>query len=235
MRAVGADFTRLWYLWDGTEGNDPERSRRMTEMQIEKLGGLEVPLRFVMGNHDLDGTRDLPPGTMPVLTTYDAFRQVPGWRSIETQLDYYFTEIHGEFLVLVLSDHHLSTENRWFATQQQINNEFPEEYPHGLEAYQALRRQIADWSGQVQIAGHYALCGGARGTPPGGPLERLLPLPDPVKLVLHGHSHLGDWRRGKAKTFHRISTSCMPGKAFGDGEAETGRTWNLHHISTRSG
>jgi len=204
MRRVGMAFSHLWYLGDATEGRDPKRTLRMTAMQVEKLGALDIPLRFVMGNHDLDLTTQQPSGISPVLTTYDTFRRVPGWRTTDSPTDFAFTEVYGDVLVVFLSDH-VSPENRWFATQQELRGEFPGEHPHGLEAYQALRRQMAEWPGPVLIAGHYAFPGGARGTPEGGPQERLLPLPENVKLILHGHSHLGDWKWGKEKASHRLS------------------------------
>lgn len=205
MQQIGMDFSHIWYLGDAMEGGrDPEGTRQMTEMQVERLGDLKIPLRFVMGNHDLDATRHLPVGSKPVLPAYEKFRAVPGWRTTESPLDFAFTESYGDTLVVFLSDH-LSLENRWFATQQEIRGEFPEEYSHEIEEYQSLRNEMAEWKGTVILAGHYAFPGGARGTPEGGLLERFLPLPDTVKLILHGHSHIGDWVWGKAKTHQRIS------------------------------
>jgi calcineurin-like phosphoesterase family protein len=204
MQTVGIDVTHLWYLGDATEGRDPEHTRRMTDLQVERLGGLNIPLRFVMGNHDLDATRNLSPGTTPVLPAYDAFRQVPGWRTTKTPQDPAFTETLGDALVVFLSDH-VSPENRWFATQQEIRGEVPGDYPHDLAVYRDLRQRMADWDGPVILAGHYAFPGGARGTPQGGPLEGLLPLPENVKLILHGHSHIGDWLWGKKDAHQRLS------------------------------
>ena len=204
MKEIGADFTHLWYLGDATEGSNPDHTRRMTDMQVKLLGSLNIPLRFIMGNHDLDPTRGLPPGSTPVLPAYEAFRKVPGWKTTETPMDIAFTEILGETLVVFLSDH-VSPDCRWFATQQGICGEFPEEYSHELKVYQQLRKKMADWPGPVVIAGHYAFPGGARGTQEGGLPERLLPLPESVKLVLHGHAHIGDLKWGKKDTYQRVS------------------------------
>ena len=203
MRDLGLDLTQLWYLGDAMEGRDPDRIARMLTMQVERLGALNLPVRFIMGNHDLDLTNALPAGDAPVLPAYEAFRSVPGWRSTETFTDFYFTEVFGNVLVVFLSDH-VAPDNAWRATQQGLRGSHPEAYPHALEAYERLRREMEDWRGPVILAGHYAFPGGARGAPEGGLLERLLPLPDSVKLIFHGHAHTGDWPYGKAKTFQRI-------------------------------
>ncbi len=48
---------------------------------------------------------------------------------------------------------------------------------------------MAEFDGPVAIASHYALPGGQK---PSGLMARLLPLPENVKLMLHGHAHIGD-------------------------------------------
>lgn len=202
-RGIADTFTHLWCLGDAMEGNNLERIHRMVEMQVQRLGALDLPLRFVMGNHDLDCTTKLEAGSAPVLPAWEAFRKVPGWKTTETFEDFYFTETLGEFLVVFLSDH-VAPDNRWHATQQEVRGTDPAAYPVPLSAYQSLRDQMAAWPGPVVVAGHYAFPGGARGAPPHGLLNRLLPLPDNVRLALHGHAHTGDWPYGKEKTYQRI-------------------------------
>ena len=194
---------QIWYLGDAMEGKNPERVAEMVDMQVRLLTDFGVPVRFIMGNHDLDLTSNAPAGTPPILPVYDAFRNVPGWRTTDTFTDFYFTETFGDTLVVFLSDH-VAPDNRWFATQQGLRGPDPEAYAHAPSAYDQLRDQMTAWQGPVILAGHYAFPGGARGAPPDGLLNRLLPLPDNVKLVLHGHAHTGDWPYGKEKTFQRL-------------------------------
>lgn len=201
MEAFLPEITRMWYLGDAMEGRDADRTAAMAAMQVEKLGRTGLPLRFVMGNHDLDATSQRPAGTPPVLPTYEAFRKVPGWRTTERFTDFYFTETMGEVLVVFLSDH-VAPDNAWIATQHGVRGEAPGSHPHSAADYRLLRQRMAAWRGPVILAGHYAFPGGARG-PREGLLERMLPLPDNVALALHGHAHIGDWPYGKAKTFQR--------------------------------
>jgi len=205
MNSLDAGLSHLWYLGDAMEGKDPERVDAMTRMQVDHLSTLGLPLRFVMGNHDLDCTTPLPPGSTPVLPVWEAFRKVNGWKTTKTPQEFYFTESYGETLTVFLSDH-VAADNRWFATQQGVRGEDPASYPWTLADYQRLRDDIASWPGPVILAGHYAFPGGARGAPPDGLLTRLLPLPDNVQLIFHGHSHVGDWAYGKEKTFQNICT-----------------------------
>lgn len=203
MRELDAGLTHIWYLGDAMEGRDPDRVAEMTAMQVRHLSALGLPLRFIMGNHDLDCTTKLPVGSAPVLPVWEAFRKVPGWKTTTSFTDFYYTESYGDILVVFLSDH-VAPDNRWFATQQGLRGEDPDAYPWSLADYQRLRDDIAAWPGTVLIAGHYAFPGGARGAPPDGLLTRLLPLPENVKLIFHGHAHTGDWPYGQQKTFQRI-------------------------------
>lgn len=203
MHTLGLDATRIWYLGDAMQGSDSDRIKKMIDMQVKRLSGLKIPLRYIMGNHDLDCTTSLPSGSDPILPAYEKFRAVSGWRTTDSFSDFYFTESCGDTLVVFLSDH-IAQDNRWIATQQGLRGEHPEDYPHDVGVYQHLRAKMAGWPGPVIIAGHYAFPGGARGVPPGGLLERLLPLPESIKLILHGHAHTGDWPYGREKTYQRI-------------------------------
>lgn len=198
-------FTHLWCLGDAMEGSQIDRVTRMVQMQVDRLKPLGLPLRFIMGNHDLDCTSRLPPGSTPVLPVWEAFRQVPDWKTTATPDAFWFSETIGPVRVVFLSDH-VATDNAWLATQQEVRGEFPDRYPWTLADYQQLRNHIAEWPGPVILAGHYAFPGGPREPPPHGLLHRLLPLPDNVRLHFHGHAHTGDWPYGADKTFQRIST-----------------------------
>ncbi len=192
--------TAIWYLGDAVQGHDIDRVTAMTQMQVKKLGALGIPLCFVMGNHDLDCAGS---GTTPVLPGWEAFRKVPGWRTTAQCNDFYFTETYGTVLVVFLSDH-IAPDNRWLVRHQKVHGPKPETYEITVEAYHKLRETMVSWKGPVIIAGHYAFPGGARDEPKDGLLCRLLPLPENVKLVLHGHAHIGDWVWAKQHTFQRL-------------------------------
>jgi calcineurin-like phosphoesterase family protein len=203
VKSLNLSPDAIWYLGDAMEGRDQSRIDEMIRMQVKKLSALGIPLRFVMGNHDLDCTTRLPAGTQPVLPAWEAFRNVPGWKTTPSPSDFYFTETYGDVLVVFLSDH-IAPDNRWIATQQEVRGPQPDAYDIPLSAYQDLRDYMASWQGPVILVGHYAFPGGARGAPEDGLLTRLLPLPDTVKLALHGHAHIGDWPYGKGQTYQRI-------------------------------
>ena len=203
VRELGGAFSSIWYLGDAMEGKEIGRVEEMTAMQVRLLGDIGVPVRFIMGNHDLDCSTALPVGSSPVLPVWEAFRKVPGWRTTASYSDFYFTEVYGEALVVFLSDH-VAPDLRWIATQQEVRGAEPGSYSISVEAYQRLHAEMAAWKGPVILAGHYAFPGGARGAPEDGLLTRLLPLPDSVKLILHGHAHTGDWPYGREKTYQRI-------------------------------
>ncbi len=92
MRDASLSPSAIWYLGDAVEGRDLCRITDMIQMQVAKLSALHLPLCFVMGNHDLDCTRDLPEGSAPVLPVWDAFRNVSGWKTTATYTEFYFTE-----------------------------------------------------------------------------------------------------------------------------------------------
>lgn len=192
--------TAIWYLGDAVQGSDIDRVTAMTDMQVRKFRALKIPVNFIMGNHDLDCARLATP---PVLPVWEAFRMVPGWKTTPHYTDFYFTETYGNVMVVFLSDH-IAPDNRWFVTHQMVRGPQPETYDVPLEAYHELRETMAAWDGPVIIAGHCAFPGGARDAPEDGLLCRLLPLPDNVKLALHGHAHIGDWVWAKQRTFQRV-------------------------------
>jgi len=204
VQALDVSPTAIWYLGDAVEGMNKKRVDQMIRMQIKKLSDLNIPLRFVMGNHDMDLTVRQEAGKEPLLPVWEAFRQVPNWKTTPSPSDFYFTDTYGDVLVVFISDH-ADLDNRWIATQQTIDGADPDAYDVPDKAFRELRAHIASWKGPVVIASHYPLPGGARAKPCGGLLTRLLPLPDTVKLVFHGHAHIGDWRIAKENACQKIT------------------------------
>lgn len=110
----------------------------------------------------------------------------------------------GDSLAVFMGDH-AALDGEWFTTHGGVSGQTPERYPHGPESYTRLSQALADFGGPVVTAAHYALAGGQK---PSGLMNRLLPLPANVKLVLHGHAHSGDlvwnkdnpWKRNNPVT-----------------------------------
>ena len=193
----------IWYLGDATEGRNPAVVERSVAIQMELLGRVQAPVSFIMGNHDLDCARPQASGETPILPMWQAVHGQPGWRTTATCEDFFFIEEHGPWLCVFISDH-IARDNRWFVNQNRITEREGGSYPHRPEVWQALRERIAAWPGPALIAGHYAYPGGSRGGPADGVHTRLLPLPDPVRMVLHGHSHIGDFAYGHEQCYRRL-------------------------------
>jgi len=187
FRSLELACDAVWYLGDAVASGGPDDMAAMARFQIDALRGLGLPVRYVIGNHDFDYS--LSPRTPEPLALpfYDLFKSVPGWRTTASIEDFYFTEELGEFLVVFLSDH-ADREGRWVCTQGKVHRDAAS-YPHGPGAYAALRRRMAECGRPVITAGHYAFTGGSRPSPM---LDRLLPLPESVRLHVHGHQHVGD-------------------------------------------
>lgn len=204
MESLQDTLTDIWYLGDATEGRDLEKLKRMTEIQIRLLRDFGVPVNFVLGNHDLDACDLKHENDPPFLPMFDAITSIPEWRTLETCEDFYFVKVYGDTLVVFLSDH-LARDHSWRVCHHRLHGPHPQRYPHNREAYLALREKMKAWPGPILLASHYAFAGGVRGPGIGGLLNQLLPLPDNVKLILHGHAHTGDWRYGRERTFQRVS------------------------------
>jgi|GEM_PF-639427 len=209
MRIAVDDFQRLnlpcdqlWYLGDAVEGENPELVRQMVQIQLELLRPLGVPLRYVNGNHDFDLFQFDP--NLPLQTPFwAAVSAQPGWRTTARLDEFYFWEELGGVHVLFMSDHCDVHANppRWTSTHGALQRG-PEQYPHSAAVWADLKAQIAAKTGPVIIAGHGAFPGGNRA---GALMQRLLPLPENVKLVLYGHAHIGDLRLVKENVYRKIA------------------------------
>jgi len=195
----------IWYLGDAIEGTELPSLERMSELHVQYLQPLGTPLRYVMGNHDLDLFRNRLENQVPVQPERDfpflqTLRSVPGWRTTDALEQFYFVEDLGDFAVVFFSDHACS-QGSWWTTHGALRGD-TEAYPHTGEAYREVREQIAAMGKPVITAAHYALAGGAR---PSELLNQLLPLPDNVRLHIHGHSHIGDRVWGGKDCFRKVA------------------------------
>jgi hypothetical protein len=203
-RDLSLECDAIWYLGDAIERQDEEAIRTMCGIHLQYLQPLAVPVRYVMGNHEFDlyrsrvneGSLQGPGEDFPFWNTV---RSVPGWRTIESVDQFFFVEDIGEFLVVFFSDHG-DPAGRWFTTHGEARG--AADYPYGAEEYARVREMIAGSGKPVITASHYALAGGAR---PSALLNQLLPLPDTVRLHLHGHSHIGDQVWGGKDCYRKIA------------------------------
>src|SRR3954447_7069314 len=54
FRSLNLPIEQIWYLGDAVEGAQLDHLEEMAAMQVEMLALFGVPLRYVLGNHDLD-------------------------------------------------------------------------------------------------------------------------------------------------------------------------------------
>ncbi len=198
-RALGAPAERIWYLGDSVEGANLAHLREMAQMQAEGFGSLGIPLSFVMGNHDLEYTRVKHE---PVAPFYSLVQSTPGWHTTRHISDYFFTETLGDLTVFFLSDH-AAEDGSWCTTNGCVWGE-DDRYPYTQRTADALRERIAAVPGPVLTASHYAFPGGNR-TDNAQIIGTLLPLPANVRLHLHGHAHIGDYRCAHQDAYRRIA------------------------------
>lgn len=182
--SLGVSFDGIWYLGDGVAGTDLERNERVTDVQVDLLERLNCPLRYVMGNHDIDHAKETGDVVLPL---WDAVRSRRTWRTTEDPGDFYFLEDRDEHVVLFLSDH-VDSAGRWSVTHGRIHGD-ADRYPHTEADYRAVRERLADRGKPVIVAGHNAFPGGNR---PAELQRRLFPLPENVRLHAYGHAHIGD-------------------------------------------
>src|SRR5690625_4805819 len=72
-------FDNIWYLGDAVEGANKEQLEEMTDIQLNLLKLLNIPVRFVLGNHDFvyvwthrNSAQNLP------ISFHEAVGQTPG-------------------------------------------------------------------------------------------------------------------------------------------------------------
>jgi hypothetical protein len=186
-RSLHLPIEQIWYLGDAVEGAQLDHLEEMAAMQAEVLASFGVPLRYVLGNHDLDLLRLDPGAREPTASFRDAVLRTPNWRTTDSIESFYFIDRIGEFTVAFFSDHADPT-GRWFSTHGLIHGDAGA-YPHDAMAYRRVRDEIAATPGPVITCSHYAFAGGNR---PSALHDLMLPLPANIRLHLYGHAHIGD-------------------------------------------
>ena len=188
FRQLNLECDRIIYLGDAVEGANLGHLEDMTEMQVKNLKDLDIPVRYVIGNHDFDYFRRYRESLAGVsLPFYETIKEVPGWKATASIEDFCFIEEFDDFALVYLSDH-AAMDGSWFTIHGKVFGD-SSLYPYDDAFFEELRAKIADLNKPVFTASHYAFPGGNRPSPL---LERLLPLPDNVKTHFYGHAHIGD-------------------------------------------
>lgn len=201
FKKINLECDRIFCLGDTVAGSDMELIEEMSSMQEEMLSSLGIPLRYVLGNHELDviRNREISPVRIPF---YDRVKSHPEWRTTENLDDFYFSEKLGGCHFFFLSDH-ADPDGSWCMNHGKIHGDV-NKYPYTKEDMQALTREISSSNQPVITVSHYAFPGGNR-SEDSNMLAQMLPLPSNVLIHFYGHMHLGDQGWGKEHYKRKIS------------------------------
>ena len=199
FKEINLKCDRIFCLGDTSAGDKMEDLKEMSLIQKELLASLDIPLRFVLGNHELDVYRNKK-NKERIVPFYETVKQTPGWKTTKKIEDFYFKEELGDYNFIFLSDH--SSENgSWFSTHGKVFGN-KEEYPYSEQDFKNLSKQIKKDAKPTITLSHYSFAGGGR---PSNLLNKMLPLPDNVCIHFHGHLHIGDKYHGQEKYLQKIS------------------------------
>jgi hypothetical protein len=235
FRSLDLAPQQIWYLGDAVEGHRLDLLDEMAAMQVEKLSAFNVPVKYVLGNHDFDHLMHDRGLSRRTAVFRDAVRTVPTWRTTATITDFYFLDKIGDYTVLFLSDH-ADPCGRWVSTHGKVHGD-ASGYPHAPEAYRKLRDDLAAVPGPVITCSHYAFAGGNRPSPLH---DQMLPLPPNVRLHLYGHAHIGDkdwagqnlYRKIAAIDDHPIVQCDIASLEDGRGSAIRSAVLEIYHDGT---
>jgi len=174
----------IWCLGDVMCGKQIDDVINLANMTIEQLGRLNVPICYVMGNHDADLKRVHGLDRYPL---YEMAREHPMWHVSDNIDDMYFARMVYGTLVIFMGDH-MARDGSWWTSHGHVAAK-PELYPYSPKHYNDLRDAIGRHPGPVATASHYSYPGGQRQA---DLYQNLLPLPDNVKFHCYGHAHIGD-------------------------------------------
>jgi calcineurin-like phosphoesterase family protein len=198
FRTLDLPCDYIWYLGDATEGKNRDSVVEMCEMQIAGLTALNIPVRYVMGNHEFDLLRAGADGDL--FPFHTAVRNVPYWKTTAQTDEFYYTEQVGDFLVAFFSDH-AAADRKWHTTNGDVRGE-RDLYPYSKEDYEDVSKMLSASNLPVITVSHYALEGGNRASQL---LSQILPLPHQAKIHFHGHAHIGDSKWAGERCHQKIS------------------------------
>lgn len=220
--ATDLEFDAIWCLGDALRGSDETALDQVADIFIHQLARLNLPVCYLLGNHDVDYKRATDIDRHPL---WERALAHPNWHVAERLDDFFFARRIGNCLAVFMGDHAHSGGD-WFTSHGGVSGRTREGYPHDTASYTRLSQAIADFNGPVVLAAHYALPGGQK---PSGLMARLLPLPANVKLALHGHAHIGDLVWNKDNPWQRDNpVTGQPLRQFNVSALETVRSPGSH-------
>lgn len=186
IESLDLSVDEVWYLGDSATSRfdgDPWQSP-----EVQLLEDFDVPVRFVMGNHDVE--RICVDG-QPAVPMHTVVQAKADWRTTDSVADIGFIDHLGEIPVVFLSDH-VAEDGSWCAHHGEHRHGSPSTYPYTKQDYQAFFAKPTAREVPIIVAGHNAFAGGNR---PAALQDWFLPLPACVSVHLHGHAHIGDTDR----------------------------------------
>lgn len=220
--ATNLKLDAIWCLGDALRGANELALMQVAEIFIGQLARLDLPVCYLLGNHDVDLKRAADIDWHPL---WERARREPNWHTSDRLDAFFFARRVGDCLVVFMGDH-AHPGGDWFTTHGGVEGRARERYPYSPEDYARLSRAMAGFDGPVVIASHYALPGGQK---PSRLLGGLLPLPSNVKLVMHGHAHIGDLVWNKDNPWQRDNpVSGQPLRQFNISALESVRSPGSH-------
>ena len=200
---LGLDLDQIWYLGDSSTSRyngDPWDSP-----DVQLLQDMDLPLRFVMGNHDVERICVDHRDSVPM---HDVVQAVSDWKTTASVEDIGFVDHLGDITVVFLTDH-VALDGSWCVHHGEHRHGNPESYPYTKADYQQFLGEAVAESNPLIIAGHNAFAGGNR---PAALQDWFLPLPPSVAVHLHGHAHIGDEDRLKHpyRTISYVKDQAIP-------------------------
>ncbi|MET0263598.1 MAG: metallophosphoesterase [Rariglobus sp.] len=220
--ATGLELDGVWCLGDALRGAEEPALEEVADIFIRQLARLNLPVCYLLGNHDVDLKRVSDVDRHPL---WERARAEPNWHVAERLDDFFFARRIGNCLAVFMGDH-AHSGGEWFTTHGGVSGRARERYPHDEASYARLSQALADFGGPVILASHYALPGGQK---PSALMTRLLPLPANVKLFMHGHAHIGDLVWNKDNPWQRNNpVEGQPMRQFNVSALETVRSPGSH-------
>jgi hypothetical protein len=216
--SLGLKLDAAACLGDALVGKVLPSLEAVAQVCIRQMARLNIPVCYVLGNHEQDLRRD-GPLRWPL---YELAQQNPNWHVLTKLDDFFFARKICGTLVVFMGDHAGQT---WLSTHGTIQGE-KEAYPYSPADYQALRDAIAKYPGPVVTLSHYAYPGGQR---PSALQGHMLPLPNNVWTHLYGHAHIGDLVHNKERPYQRDNPiDGQPLRQFNISALETARSAGSH-------
>lgn len=211
----------IWCLGDALVGADLAALEEVAKSSVDIYERLNVPVCYVMGNHETDLFRRSGARRFPL---FELVQNRDNWYTMASLSDFYFTRDVLDHRVFFLGDH-VAEDGSWISVVGRISGK-ADHYPHFPGGFEKLRDQIDASPLPVIIASHYAFEGGQR---PNKKQSALLPLPENVRAHFHGHAHIGDlvWNlQNPWKRKNPIARSAI--SQFNVSALETARTPGSH-------